>query len=94
MEIIKEHSTSKMPESNETGEIGLINYLILESMINGADAGGSYDQNEESLINAMGMYLSFTGKENDYDIIYCKCRSDNGGMWCCYQFVKKEGDVV
>ena len=92
MKIVKEYNISKIPESNETGEIGWINELILESMINGADAGGSYDQNEEGLINAMRMYLSFTRKENDYDIVYCKCHTTRRGIWYCYQFVKKEND--
>ena len=91
MRIVKD--ITKMPVSNENGEIGLINNLILESMINGADAGGSYDQNEENLINAMAEYLSFTGRENDYDILFCECDTDGYGIWCCYQFVKKkEGD--
>lgn len=47
-------------------EIALINNIIAESIIHGADAGGSYEQNEANLTKAVNEWLKYKGIANMY----------------------------
>ena len=59
-------------------EVELINHIIREAVIHGADAGGSYNSNEENLINAVYDWLDlkhltdkYALKEHDFDDGWC-----------------------
>ena len=42
-------------------EIELINNIVCEAVMHGADAGGSYDSNSRGLTKALQRYLDFKG---------------------------------
>ena len=50
-------------------EISLINKIIAESILHGADAGGSYDSNREWLFEAINDWIKEKGLEGKYKII-------------------------
>ena len=47
-------------------EIEMINRIIVEAVMHGADSGGSYDSNEKNLIGTMKEWLEFKGLSNRY----------------------------
>lgn len=49
-------------------EIALINQIIKEAIIHGADAGGSYEQNNEALTKAVNDWLEYKNISNDYKL--------------------------
>lgn len=50
-------------------EIRLVNEIIANAVIHGADGGGSYDQNRYRLGNAINDWIKAKGIENDYHVI-------------------------
>ena len=46
-------------------EIEMINKIIVEAVMHGADSGGSYDSNEKNLIHTMIEWLKFKGLSHD-----------------------------
>ena len=46
-------------------EIYLINKIVREAVMHGADAGGSYDSNTEGLTKALQQYLNLKGIADD-----------------------------
>lgn len=71
-------------------EIKLINNIIAEAIIHGADSGGSYEQNEYNLITAINEWLIFKGLHHKYTVkedIYV------GGGWAVHQIVPIEDDL-
>ena len=69
---------------NQFKEIKLINDIIAESIIHGADSGGSYEQNEENLTVAVNKWLRFKGISDKYIL---KERVDVGDGWHVHQIV-------
>lgn len=68
-------------------EIEIINKIIKESIIHGADAGGSYEQNEYNLIVSINEWLIFKGLYNRYTVkkgVYV------GDGWAVHQIVPIE----
>ena len=53
-------------------EISLINKIVREAVMHGADAGGSYDSNEEGLTKALQRYIDFKGISDDYTVANVK----------------------
>lgn len=49
-------------------EIKLVNRIILEAIVHGADAGGSYAQNEEGLKRSITRWLKYKGFDDKYTI--------------------------
>ena len=49
-------------------EISLINKIIVNAELNGADSGGSYRSNEKKLVESMNEYLQFKNLQNKYDV--------------------------
>lgn len=49
-------------------EIEMINKIIVEAVMHGADSGGSYDSNEKNLIGTMKDWLEFKGLSNKYGV--------------------------
>ena len=49
-------------------EIEMINKIIVEAVMHGADSGGSYDSNEKNLIGTMKDWLEFKGLSNRYGV--------------------------
>lgn len=49
-----------------TKEIEIINRIIVEAIMHGADSGGSYDSNEKNLIYTMNEWLKYKGLSNRY----------------------------
>ena len=49
-------------------ETDLINQIVCEAVLHGADAGGSYDSNEKGLTQALQRYIDFKGISNDYTV--------------------------
>lgn len=68
---------------NKEKIVALINSLSIEACIHGADAGGSYNQNEEGLIKALTNIKTYF-ELDEYSIGEIK---DNNG-WYSYGFVK------
>jgi len=69
-------------------EIELLNALILNAVIDGADSGGSYQNNPEGLYFAMFDILKYYNLFSQYNIV--KVFVDRvGEKWFVYQFEKK-----
>lgn len=66
-------------------EISLINKLIVNAELNGADTGGSYACNQKGLVESMNEYLQFKNLQNKYEIKV----TDIDDCWRTYQFVDK-----
>ena len=49
-------------------EIEMINKIIVEAVMHGADAGGSYDSNEKNLTGSMKEWLELKGLSNRYGV--------------------------
>jgi hypothetical protein len=47
-------------------EIKLVNRIIAEAVMHGADMGGSYDSNEQDLTEAITDWLKSKGVDNEY----------------------------
>ena len=73
--------------------IELINNMILQAQINGADLGGSYDQNEDELRKAMQAFLDYMTLNHTLSIeqvdITLPEQHPHNGTWSCLQFIKK-----
>jgi hypothetical protein len=78
-------------------EIELINKIIAESVMHGADIGGSYDSNEENSTKSITDWLKFKGIDNKYCVKYqevrtpsriLKCRT---AVWRILQICEKGG---
>lgn len=70
-------------------EIKIINKIIAEAVCHGADAGGSYDQNEYNLIIAINQWLLFKGLANRYTVEETIAEND----WHTYQIVPIVDDL-
>lgn len=69
-------------------EVELVNKIIRESIIHGADWGGSYDSNEERLIKSIEEWIIFKELQHKYTI--GKVRFDEPSTysyWIMYQIV-------
>lgn len=67
-------------------EIKIVNKIIREAIIHGADLGGSYEQNEESLVSSINEWLELKGLSDKYII---KDNIDTGDGWWVHQIVKR-----
>lgn len=67
-------------------EIWIINKIIREAIIHGADNGGSYEQNEKSLVKAIYEWLELKDLSDKYKI---KEDIDTGHGWFLHQIVKR-----
>lgn len=69
-------------------EIKNINQIIIESVIHGADSGGSYDSNENNLINSINNWLELKDLKGKYEVkeveVHIRKR-----LWFIHQIVKK-----
>lgn len=57
------------PSSQEI--VKKINILINEAICHGADAGGSYDQNERNLVKAIESLVECLGLDDGYEVVNC-----------------------
>lgn len=48
-----------------------LNILINEAICHGADAGGSYDQNERNLTKAIKSVVECLGLDDEYEVVNC-----------------------
>ena len=71
-------------------EIELVNKIIKEAVIHGADSGGSYEQNELNLIIAVNEWLIFKGLSNKYTL---KEDIPVGNGWSVHQIVPISNDL-
>ena len=62
--------------------------IIREAVIHGADLGGSYDQNEEGLLEAINEWLKMKELLNQYTISLVETSNGNFGLWDIYQITK------
>lgn len=65
-------------------EITIINKIIREAIIHGADSGGSYEQNEKELTTAIDEWLKLKGLSDKYALT----KVDTGDGWFLYQIVR------
>ena len=75
-------------------EIELINKIIAEAVMHGADIGGSYNSNEEDLTEAITDWLKFKGIDNDYCVKYQEVGRPCGRwttVWEILQICEKGG---
>lgn len=66
-------------------EIQIVNKIIREAVIHGADAGGSYNSNEENLIESIKAWLNLKEMSDKYTIDELEV----GDGWYIYQIVSK-----
>lgn len=71
-------------------EIELINNIIANAIIHGADSGGSYEQNEEDLTKAVNEWLKFNRVSHKYAL---KKNVNIGCGWYVHQIVPIEYDL-
>ena len=57
------------PSSQEI--VRKINILINEAICHGADAGGSYNQNERNLVKAIKSLIECLGLDDEYEVVNC-----------------------
>lgn len=69
-------------------EIKLINDIIFNAILHGADAGGSYDQNYDGLIKSIDAWLVANHIEG-YIIQEVERKCDWGYIWGVLQIVKE-----
>lgn len=78
-------------------EIELINKIIAEAVMHGADIGGSYDSNEENLTKSITDWLKFKGIDNKYCVKYqevrtpCEHLKGRTAVWKILQICEKGG---
>ena len=73
-------------------EIKIINRTIAEAVIHGADAGGSYDQNERNLIGAIDKWLQLKGLDSEYVVEEESVPWDGIYFFTVPQIVRKNGE--
>lgn len=66
-------------------EIDLINHILEQAVRHGADIGGSYESNENSLLDAIYKYLIYRGLYDRYKVVY----TDNDQDYCKLRIVRK-----
>lgn len=66
-------------------EIQIVNKIIREAVINGADVGGSYRSNEDNLIKSIKAWLELKDLSDKYTIADIPV----GDGWCMQQIVKR-----
>lgn len=66
-------------------EIYLINHILEQAVRHGADIGGSYESNENSLLDAIHKYLIYRGLYDRYKVVY----TDNDQDYCKLRIVRK-----
>lgn len=66
-------------------EIGLINDILEQAVRHGADIGGSYDSNENGLLDAIYKYLIYRRLYGRYKVVY----TDNDQDYCKLRIVRK-----
>lgn len=57
------------PSSNKI--VKKLNILINEAICHGADAGGSYGQNEKNLVKAINSVVKTLGLDDEYEVVNC-----------------------
>lgn len=78
---------------DEKKVIESLNKLIAETVIHGADAGGSYDSNWRDMKAAIYQFLTTIGIDGEsYILIIHDYRKDNG-IWSLPYLVKEDGRV-
>ena len=65
----REQDMKKREESDLPQEIKLVNDIIANAVIHGADLGGVYDSNPKGIALAINNWLKAKGFENDYHIV-------------------------
>lgn len=65
-------------------EIDLINDIVLNAVVHGADCGGAYNQNEDGLRHSLNEWLKAKGIQDDYYIDEVE-REYYRGLWCVLQ---------
>lgn len=73
-------------------EIKIINRIIAEAVIHGADAGGSYDQNESRLIDAINKWLQLKKLDSEYVVEEESVLWDDFYFFTVPQIVRKNGE--
>lgn len=66
-------------------EIDLINNILEQAVRHGADDGGSYDNNEGNLFDALNDWLKYRKLIDKYEVVHTDCDS----TWCKMRIVKK-----
>lgn len=66
-------------------EIDLINNILEQAVRHGADIGGSYESNENGLLDAIHKWLVYRGLYDMYKIAY----TDNAQDYCKLRIVRK-----
>lgn len=70
-------------------EIDIINTIIAEAVVHGADAGGSYDQNEKHLMESINTWLEFKGLTKKYFVSRIETKTSRWKFFDVLQIVKK-----
>lgn len=71
-------------------EIKIINNIIVEAILHGADPGGSYDMNEEALVDSIESWIKFKHIQADYHVCNVKVFLDDKCYLECPQIQKIE----
>lgn len=79
----------RAPLNSIETEVELINDVLEQAVRHGADIGGSYDSNENSLRAAIYKYLLYRGLHDRYKVIY----TDNDQDYCKLRIVRKIGGI-
>lgn len=75
-------------EESVENEINCINQIIIESVIHGADSGGSYDSNENNLIKSLNNWLELKNLKAKYEVKEVEVHIRRQ-LWFILQIVKK-----
>lgn len=73
------------PLNSFNTEIGLINDILEQAVRHGADIGGSYESNEDGLLDAIYKYLIYRRLYGRYKVVY----TDNDQDYCKLRIVRK-----
>ncbi|MBO5319018.1 MAG: hypothetical protein J6B01_04930 [Ruminococcus sp.] len=85
MDKISESYANLFKQMSVAPEIDLINDILENAVRHGADAGGSYDQNEDNLKQAINRWLVYKKLDSLYEVI----NTHDCSHWCRLKIVEK-----
>ncbi len=79
-----------VPFNSIKTEVDLINDVLEQAVRHGADIGGSYDSNENGLLDAIHKWLVYRRLYDQYKVV---C-TDNDQDYCKLRIVRKDVSII
>lgn len=74
----------------ENQEIDIVNNIIAQAIVHGADCGGSYESNKEGLEKAIFEWLEYRDSSDCYEVVDCYTKIRGlDGIWPVLQIARR-----